>query len=156
MISYPGDVLARFGRYEAVEDDGPRGRAHLWRAWDPFVERFVVVAVLEDVTPAEVVRGWRQFDAALTEWTGGYATSVDAVLDLAPPGAGPAFLVLRLAPDPRDRIQNGVPTASAGGGGPGPMAAAGGAVASGWGRLVLGGLGLLLAGALAWLVVDGR
>lgn len=97
MISFPGDVLARFGRYEAVEDRGRRGRAHLWRAWDPFVERFVIVAVLVDVSPAEAVKGFRQLDTVLPEWTDGYAVSVDAVLDLAPPDAGAAFVVLRPA-----------------------------------------------------------
>jgi len=147
VISYPGDVLARFGRYEAVEDRGPRGRAHLWRAWDPFVERFVVLAVLVDVSPAEMLKGWRHFDAALREWTGGYSTSADEVLDLAPPSAAPAFLVLRAAADADEPKRADMPTPPAPSGATGGGAGAVGSVSSaGVGRVIFGGLAALVAG----------
>lgn len=142
MISYPGDIVARFGRYEAVDDLGSRGRAHLWRAWDPFVERFVVVAVLADVAAADVLRGWRHFEAALEEWTGSYATSIDEVLDFAPPDAAPAFLVLRWV----TAADSDAPTLPAPpeGGDAGPTGTA--ASSGGVGRGMVGALTALVAG----------
>jgi len=151
VISYPGDVLARFGRYEAVEDRGTSGRAHLWRAWDPFVERFVMLAVLVDVSHADVIKGWRHFDAALREWTGACATSVDEVLDFAPPDSGPAFIVLRLDAGTGAPMHPDEPTPSAPSAPSTPSGQQGG-----WGRMLLGGLMFLLACALAWFVADRK
>lgn len=94
MISYPGDICARFGRYEAVEDLGRSGRGQLWRAWDPFLERFVVIASLPDVDPAELHRGVTALDDALRRWLGPWYAGNRDVLDFGPGGDNsPAFLV---------------------------------------------------------------
>lgn len=82
MISYPGEVLARFGRYEAVEDIGSLERGHLWRAWDPFLERFVIVAALPDVDATELFRGLPKLEDSLHGWFGGEDPS--SILDFGP------------------------------------------------------------------------
>lgn len=94
MISYPGDIHARFGRYEAVEELGPQGRGQLWRAWDPFLERFVLIASVPGLDPAELHRGVAALDDALRRWLGPWSDGDRFVLDFAPGGEGiPAFFV---------------------------------------------------------------
>jgi len=93
MISFPGKILKRFGRYEAVEDLGDRERSHLWRAWDPFLERFVRIADLGSLDPSELVRTLPRLDYALKLWLGG--GHPEAVLDFSPGGKRePPYMVL--------------------------------------------------------------
>lgn len=84
MISFPGAILKRFGRYEAIEDLGARLRGHFWRAWDPFLERYVLVAALPDLDPAELHRALQGFDGGLQQWLGEEDRGV--VLDFGPSG----------------------------------------------------------------------
>jgi hypothetical protein len=92
MISYPGDILARFGRYEAVEDLGPAARAHLWRAWDPYLERSVVIAALPDLEQNEMYRTLPDLGRVFKEWLDVDEPSI--VLDFGPGGGDePPFLV---------------------------------------------------------------
>jgi hypothetical protein len=113
MISHPGRILKRFGRYEAVEDLGLQQRARCWRAWDPFLERFVRLAELTEVGQEELHRTLPRLDNALKVWLGG--EDPDAVLDFSPGGLqGPAFFVLRATAaewPSTERSQTGLPTA---------------------------------------------
>lgn len=102
MVSYPGEILARFGRYEAVENIGPVERGLLWRAWDPYLERYVVVASLPDVDAAELHRLLPELDHALRVWLGG--EDPDAILDFAPGNRRePPFFVFPM-PEVRESI----------------------------------------------------
>jgi len=95
MISYPGEILRRFGRYEAVEDLGASGAAHLWGAWDPYLERFVIVVALPAVEPGVLAEGLRVVDAALERWTAGKLGGDDLILDCSPGERDePAYLVV--------------------------------------------------------------
>jgi hypothetical protein len=95
MISYPGEIIERFGRYEAIEEIGSPSRAQLWRAWDPFLERFVLIAALPGLDPTELHRAMRNLDGALARWTDGKCRNAAQVLDFAPSGEDePAFFVL--------------------------------------------------------------
>jgi hypothetical protein len=94
MISHPGRILRRFGRYEAVEDLGVQERGRCWRAWDPFLERFVRLAELPEVGPDELHRTLPRLDYALKIWLGG--GDPDAVLDFSPGGPHePPFFVFQ-------------------------------------------------------------
>lgn len=98
MISYPGDILCRFGRYEAVEDLGTSGAAHLWGAWDPYLDRFVVVVELCGVDPTQLFHGMRVVETALERWTANKIGGEDLMLDFSPgsPDAS-AFIVVAAA-----------------------------------------------------------
>ena len=140
MVSYPGEILRRFGRYEAVESIGRAGLTDLWRAWDPHLARFVVVAVLQDVDPADVRTRIPNLDAALEHWTGGKYRHASQVLDFEPgrEGANP-FIVLALAeesPAQRDLVA-------------GPIESRSGVRLRHWDLVAAVG-GMLMAGALAW------
>lgn len=92
MISYPGDILARFGRYEATEDLGQQLRSRCWRAWDPFLERWVIVATLPGLDPAELHRALQGYNGGIQRWIG--EEDYGALLDFGPPGPDhPAFFV---------------------------------------------------------------
>jgi hypothetical protein len=96
MISHPGRILKRFGRYEAVEDLGAQERARCWRAWDPFLERFVRLAELPEVGQEELHRTLPRLDYALKVWLGG--EDPEAVLDFSPGRLDePPFFVFRAA-----------------------------------------------------------
>jgi hypothetical protein len=95
MISYPGDILCRFGRYEAVEDLGTSGRAHLWGAWDPYLDRFVVIVELGGIDPAQLLHGMRNVTAAIEHWTARKLGAGDLILDFSPGTDGTtAFVVV--------------------------------------------------------------
>ena len=101
MISYPGEILRRFGRYEAVEELERAGTARLWGAWDPFLERFVIVVELRDVDPRELVAGLRGLDAALERWTDARVRGDEVVLDFDPgEGEEPAYFVIAADEEP--------------------------------------------------------
>jgi hypothetical protein len=141
MIGYPGEILRRFGRYEAVESIGRTGFTDLWRAWDPYLERFVIVAVLQNVDPADISARIPNRDEALEHWTGGKYCHASQVLDFEPgrEEADP-FIVLALAE--HDQSQRGLVANSIG-----PRL---GALPRHWDLLAAAG-GMLLAGALAWM-----
>ena len=93
MISYPGEILARFGRYEAVEDLGLRAEAHVWKSWDPYLERFVLIIVIPPGDQAELHRLGAEVGTLLDRYLG--ETPRRRILDFAPPGAeNLAFFVL--------------------------------------------------------------
>jgi len=68
MVSYPGEILRRFGRYEAVADLGTRAAGHFWRAWDPYLERFVRIASLPGLDAAELYQTLPRLSYALRTW----------------------------------------------------------------------------------------
>ena len=93
MISYPGEILARFGRYEAVEDLGPRSGAHTWKAWDPYLERFVLIVVVPLADQAELHRLGAEVGGLLDRYLGEKPRR--RILDFDPPSAERlAFFVL--------------------------------------------------------------
>jgi hypothetical protein len=98
MISYPGEILCRFGRYEAVEDLGRSGTAHLWGAWDPYLDRFVIVVELPGIDPVQLLNGMRVVEGALGRWTANKLGGDELVLDFSP-GAhdSAAFVVVAMA-----------------------------------------------------------
>ena len=115
MISHPGDIVHRFGRYEAVEDLGRNGSGHLWRAWDPYLERFVLVAAAPNLEPAEMFRQVKTPEALLERELGAEFAQGRPIFDFGPPTrATAAFFVLPLdaaqpppspspaPPEPRD------------------------------------------------------
>lgn len=88
MISYPGDILARFGRYEAVENVGPRGGADAWKCWDPYLERFVLVVVVRREDQAELPRLGADVGRLLDRYLGEKPRR--RILDFSPAGASHA------------------------------------------------------------------
>ena len=105
MISHPKKILARFGRYEAIEALGTpidrtadrstdaAGDLPEWHAWDPFLERYVNVIDLSALDPGEVFDRSRDIDIAVEEWTG-RRIDQSAIIDFAPGLAGsPAYVV---------------------------------------------------------------
>lgn len=92
MISYPAEILARFGRYEAIAQIDERAGANLWKAWDPFLERFVLVVALPGLDQAELCRLGPDLETLLE---GQQLGPRRRVLDFAPPSAGTdAFFVV--------------------------------------------------------------
>jgi hypothetical protein len=145
MISYPGDIQARFGRYEAVERLGALERGELWRAWDPFLERFVAVASLSGMDAAEIHDLAPRLEADLARWLGSWHRVGMRVFDFGPGGLeGNAFFVVDLPRDPSEpgTQSTGYPMGESVQTGPGPRGL--------WLGLVAAGLALLAA-AVLWL-----
>lgn len=96
MISYPAEIVARFGRYEAIAPLDERGTANLWKAWDPYLERFVLVVALPGLDQAELCRLGPDLESLLEDHLLGPPKR--RVLDFAPPtGRTDAFFVVELA-----------------------------------------------------------
>ncbi len=84
MVSHPGEIVARFGRYEAIEKLDSSERVRRWRAWDPYIERMVTVLELVGVDPAEVFENSRELPEALSEWCGDIRIGRDDIIDFDP------------------------------------------------------------------------
>lgn len=96
MISYPAEIVARFGRYEAVAQLEQKGRGSLWKAWDPYLERFVLVVALPELDQAELCRLGPDLESLLDGHLLG-PTANRRVLDFAPPSGGAdAYFVVEL------------------------------------------------------------
>lgn len=141
MIDYPGEILRRFGRYQAVESIRRGGLTDLWRAWDPYLERFVVVVVLHGEDPSDVPRRMSNLGEALQRWTG-KVRDASQVLDFEPgSGEEKPFLVLAVAED--DELERKLLA--------GPVPSRSSALSRHWDLLVAAG-GMLFAGVLAWML----
>lgn len=93
LISYPGEILARFGRYEGVERVPSPPGVEVWRSWDPYLERFVTVVVLLELDQTELLRLGPKVDSLLDRHLGHGPRR--RILDFAPPAsASNAFFVL--------------------------------------------------------------
>jgi hypothetical protein len=150
MISYPGDIQARFGRYEGVERLGALERGELWRAWDPFLERFVAVAALSGMDAAEIHDLAPRLEAELARWLGGWHRAGMRVFDFGPGGPeDTAFFVVDLPRDPSE------PGTFSAGHSTRESAQTGSRPRGLWLGLLAGGLGLL-AGTVFWLSAQHR
>lgn len=143
MTDYPGQTLRRFGRYQAVESIGHAGLTQLWRAWDPYLERFVVVAVLHGEDPAHVRTRIPDLGNALHHWTGGKYGAASHVLDLELGGEETKpFVVLAIVED--DDSKRSLQPADS-------VRSRAGTLWRHWDLLAAAG-GMLLAGVLAWML----
>lgn len=139
MISYPGDILQRFGRYEATEDMGPCEQGRLWKAWDPYLERFVLVAALPAADQKEVFRESPDPQALLEQQLGEAFARGRTILDFGPPTQdAPAFFVLPTA-EPR---RGAAPAPAA------PLPAQGERRLARRGALIIAGVAMFTVGAV--------
>jgi len=97
MISYPAQIVERFGRYEGVAHLASRPGVELWKAWDPYLERFVIVVTLPGLAQEELYRAGADMESLL-EARLGRKPSKRQILDFAPPSAeAAAFFVVEYA-----------------------------------------------------------